>query len=80
VLGVNAQEVTPVNFAGDKTPYAVAPNNFNGGTTTVNNVICIAYNCATRNQLVGVRMAATMNTLNDTRNPTAGNFLSLGTE
>ena len=80
VLGVNAQEVTPVNFAGDKTPYAVAPNNFNGGTTTVNNVICIAYNCATRNQLVGVRMAATMNTLNDARNPTAGNFLSLGTE
>jgi outer membrane protein insertion porin family len=80
VVGVNAQEVTPVNFAGDKTPYAVGPNDFNGGTTTVNNVICIAYNCATRNQLVGVRMAATMNTLNDTRNPTAGNFLSLGTE
>jgi outer membrane protein insertion porin family len=80
VLGVNAQEVTPVNFAGDKTPYAVGPNNFNGGTTLVNNVICIAYNCATRNQLVGVRMAATMNTLNDARNPTAGNFLSLGTE
>jgi outer membrane protein insertion porin family len=80
VLGVNAQEVTPVNFAGEQMPYAVGPNNFNGGTTTVNNVICIAYNCATRNQLVGVRMAATMNTLNDTRNPTSGNFLSLGTE
>jgi outer membrane protein insertion porin family len=80
VLGVNAQEVTPVNFAGESMPYAVGPQNFNGGTTTVNNVICIAYNCASHNQLVGFRAAATMNTLNDTRNPTAGNFLSLGTE
>ena len=80
VLGVNAQQVTPVNFAGESMPYAVGPQNFNGGTTTVNNVICIAYNCASHNQLVGIRAAATMNTLNDTRNPTAGNFLSLGTE
>ena len=80
VLGVNAQQVTPVNFAGESMPYAVGPQNFNGGTTNVNNVICIAYNCASHNQLVGIRAAATMNTLNDTRNPTAGNFLSLGTE
>jgi outer membrane protein insertion porin family len=80
VLGVNAQQVTPVNFAGESMPYAVGPQNFNGGTTTVNNVICIAFNCASHNQLVGIRAAATMNTLNDTRNPTAGNFLSLGTE
>lgn len=80
VVGLNAQQVTPINFTGSSMPYAVGPQNFNGGTTPVNNVICIAYNCATTNQLVGVRLAATMSTLDDPRNPTSGNFLSLGTE
>lgn len=80
VVGLNAQQVRPINFTGTSMPFAVGPQNFNGGTTTVNNVICIAYNCASANQLVGVRLAATMSTLNDPRNPTSGNFLSLGTE
>ena len=84
VVGVNAQEATPMNFGGQSMPYAVSTNNFNpSGNTQVQNVICIAYNCqngATSNQLLGVRLAATMTTLNDPRNPTSGNFLSLGTE
>ncbi|MEB3185418.1 MAG: BamA/TamA family outer membrane protein [Cyanobacteriota bacterium] len=80
VVGLNAQQVKPINFTGTSMPYAVGPQNFNGAQTTVNNVICVAYNCATTNQLVGVRLAATMSTLNDPRNPTSGNFLSLGTE
>jgi len=84
VVGLNAQQVKPINFAGEAMPYATASNNFSGnGTTTVSNVICVAYNCengATTNQLVGLRLAASMNTLNDPRNPTQGNFLSVGTE
>ena len=80
VVGLNAQQVKPINFAGTSMPYAVGPQNFNGTQTTVSNVICVAYNCASTNQLVGVRLAATMSTLNDPRNPTSGNFLSLGTE
>ena len=80
VVGLSAQEVTPMNFAGDTMPYGMSSNNYINGQTQVQDVICVAYNCATRNQLVGVRVAATMNNLNDPRNPTAGNFLSLGTE
>ncbi len=80
VVGLSAQEVTPMNFAGDTMPYGMSSNNYINGQTQVQDVICIAYNCATRNQLVGVRVAATMNNLNDPRNPTSGNFLSLGTE
>jgi outer membrane protein insertion porin family len=83
VVGVNAQEARPMNFGGQSMPYAVATNTFSGGNTQVQNVICIAYNCqngATTNPLLGVRVAATMTTLNDPRNPTSGNFLSLGTE
>ncbi|MCP9829890.1 BamA/TamA family outer membrane protein [Synechococcus sp. HJ21-Hayes] len=83
VVGFNAQEATPMNFSGTAMPYGVSTNNFNNGQTTVSNVICVAYNCqngATKNPLVGVRVAATMNNLNDPRNPTKGNFLSLGTE
>ncbi len=80
VVGLSIQEATPMNFTGQTMPYGVATTNFNGGQTTTSNVICIAYNCAQSNQLFGVRVAATRNTLNDPRNPTAGNFLSLGTE
>ena len=80
VVGLSAQEVTPMNFAGDTMPYGMSSNNYINGQTQVQDVICVAYNCATRNQLVGLRVAATMNNLNDPRNPTSGNFLSLGTE
>ena len=80
VLGFSAQEVTPMNFGGERMPYGMNTNNFKNGKTQVKDVICVAYNCAEQNQLVGVRVAATMNNLNDPRNPTSGNFLSLGTE
>ena len=80
VVGLSIQEATPMNFSGQTMPYGVATTNFNGGSTTTSNVICIAYNCANSNQLFGLRVAATRNTLNDPRNPTAGNFLSVGTE
>ncbi len=80
VVGLSIQEATPMNFSGQTMPYGVATTNFNGGNTSTSNVICIAYNCANSNQLFGLRVAATRNTLNDPRNPTAGNFLSLGTE
>ncbi|MEB3307974.1 MAG: BamA/TamA family outer membrane protein [Cyanobacteriota bacterium] len=78
VVGLNAQEVTPINYYGGSTPYAVP--NTTGNPTTTGNVICLAYNCASSNQLFGVRLAANRSTLNDPRNPTSGNFLSLGTE
>ena len=80
VLGFSGQEVTPMNFSGSVMPYGMNTNNYKNGQTQVKDVICIAYNCAQHNQLVGLRVAATMNNLNDPRNPTAGNFLSLGTE
>lgn len=84
IVGLSAQQVTPINFGGDNMPYGVATNAFQngeyGGQVDNDKIICIAYNCAENNQLVGVRFAATMNTLNDPRNPTKGNFFSLGTE
>jgi outer membrane protein insertion porin family len=80
VVGFSGQEVTPMNFAGTKMPYGMSSNGYGNGQTQVQNVICVAYNCAEQNQLVGLRVAATMNNLNDPRNPTSGNFLSLGTE
>ena len=82
VVGLSAQQVTPMNYSGSIQPYGVAADNFNGngGQVPINSVICVSYNCADHNQLLGVRLATTMNTLNDPRNPTQGNFFSLGTE
>jgi outer membrane protein insertion porin family len=82
VVGLSGQEATPMDFAGTSSLYGVSSNDFNnnGSEVPVGSVICLAYNCAAHNQLFGVRVAATMNNLNDPRNPTKGNFLSLGTE
>ncbi len=82
VVGLSAQQVTPMNYSGSIQPYGVAADNFNsnGGQVPINSVICVSYNCADHNQLLGVRLATTMNTLNDPRNPTKGNFFSFGTE
>ncbi len=82
VLGLTGQEVRPINYAGDSQRYAVANNDFsdNGGEVPIDSVICVAYNCASKNTLLGFRLATTRNTLDDPRNPTSGNFLSLGTE
>ena len=82
IVGVNAQQVTPMNFAGETSVFGVSRNDFNKsrGEVPRDSVVCIAYNCANHNQLLGIRLAATMNTLDDPRNPTNGNFISLGTE
>lgn len=83
IAGLNAQQVTPMNVGGETMPYGVLNNEFfnNGGTQVpINSIVCVAYNCANRNQLVGLRLATTYNTLDDPRNPTRGDFLSLGTE
>jgi len=82
IAGLNAQQATPMNVGGDSMPYGVLNNAFDptGSSVPINSIVCVAYNCATRNQLVGIRLATTFNTLDDPRNPTRGDFLSLGTE
>ncbi|MCX5955281.1 MAG: BamA/TamA family outer membrane protein [Cyanobacteria bacterium] len=83
IAGLNAQQVTPMNVGGETMPYGVLNNDFfnSGGTQVpIDSIVCVAYNCASRNQLVGLRLATTYNTLDDPRNPTRGDFLSLGTE
>ncbi len=80
VLGLSAQEVTPMNFTGANRRFGVSTNNFDGSDAPVDDVICIAFNCARSNQLLALRVAATRNNLNDPRNPTSGSFLSVGTE
>ena len=84
LVGLNVQNVRPINFAGDTRPYGVPNNNIENGRIPNDQVICIAYSssseCATENNLAGVRFAATYNKLNDPRNPTSGNFFSFGTE
>ena len=83
ILSFGGQEVTPMDFSGTKYSRGVVGNlQSDGGFSTSNgaSVICLAYNCASENQLVSFRVGATYSTLNDPRNPTKGNFLSLGTE
>jgi len=89
ILGLSAQEATPMNSAGQPMSYGIPsitysqslPNFINSfPVVNTNQIICLAYNCAVSNQLVALRLAATRSTLNDPRNPTQGNFLSLSTE
>ena len=78
LAGLNVQSVRPINFEGASRIYGTPSNS--GDEVPSENIICISYNCATENNLAGLRFAATYNTLNDPRNPTSGNFLSFGTE
>ena len=80
ILSFGGQEVTPMDFSGGKYSYGVVGATSSPDTVPSNQVICLAYNCASENQLVSFRVGATYSTLNDPRNPTKGNFLSLGTE
>jgi outer membrane protein insertion porin family len=82
LLGLTGQVATPMDFSGTSRRFGLAtPNEATSLLVApTSSIICLAYNCAARNQLVGLRLAATMSTLNDSRNPTSGNFLSLGTE
>jgi outer membrane protein insertion porin family len=80
VLAFGGQEVTPMNFAGDKYSKAVVGATKSPDVVSRSQVICIAYNCASENQLLSFRIGATYNSLDDPRNPTRGNFLSLSTE
>lgn len=91
ILSFGGQEVTPMDFSGSKFSLGVVSSSYgpDGQFETDPNspdpgngakVICLAFNCASENQLVSFRVGATYSTLNDPRNPTKGNFLSLGTE
>lgn len=80
VLSFGGQEVTPMDFSGSKYSYGVVGVTDSPQTVPGNQVICLAYNCASENQLLSFRLGATYSTLNDPRNPTQGNFLSIGTE
>jgi outer membrane protein insertion porin family len=70
ILGLSGQQAVPMNFAGQGSRFGRLNNS----------TICLAYNCAGSNNLFGLRLATTMNRLNDPRNPTKGDFLSLSTE
>jgi outer membrane protein insertion porin family len=78
LAGLNVQSVRPINFEGSSRVYGTS--NKGNGNIPNEDIICISYNCATENNLAGLRLAATYNTLNDPRNPTSGNFFSFGTE
>jgi len=70
ILGLSGQQATPMNFAGQGSTLG----------TIRGSTVCLAFNCASSNNLFGLRLAASMNRLNDARNPTSGDFLSLSTE
>ncbi|MCP9802485.1 BamA/TamA family outer membrane protein [Cyanobium sp. T1G-Tous] len=80
ILSFGGQEVTPMDFSGGKYSYGVVGATKSPTRVPSNQVICLAFNCASENQLVSFRVGTTYSTLNDPRNPTKGNFLSLGTE
>ena len=82
VSGMSFSEVQPINFAGSSRPYGVSTKKRSSGNGEVgkDEIICVSYNCADSNTLIGARFATTYNTLNNPRNPTSGKFFSAGTE
>ena len=80
LIGTNFQRVKPINYAGDKRPYGVASTNFKEGKVPKSEVICVSYNCSSENTLFSFKSALTYNNLDNTRNPTSGHYLNIGSE
>ncbi|WP_332299672.1 MULTISPECIES: BamA/TamA family outer membrane protein [Prochlorococcus] len=80
LIGMNFQKVQPIDYSSQERPYGVASKKYSEGTATNDDVICVAYNCAQENTLVSVRTAVNRNKLNNARNPTDGDFLSVSSE
>ena len=80
LIGANFQKIKPIDYAGDKRPYGVASTNFKEGKVPENEIICVAFNCSTENTLVSLKSAVTYNNLDNSRNPTSGDYLNIGTE
>ena len=80
LIGANFQKVKPIDYAGDERPYGVASTNFLDGKVPEKEVICVAYNCSTENILVSFKSAVTYNNLDNSRNPTSGDYLNIGSE
>ena len=80
LVGMNAQKVKAIDYAGNSRPYGVLIDNYSNNQAPNNEVICVAFKCASENNLFSLRTAATYNTLDNSRNPTSGDFLSVGTE
>ena len=78
ILSFGGQKITPMDYSGSIAGAAAISGD-------PNSKICLAYspdqsNCATENQLLSFRVGTTYSTLNDPRNPTKGNFFTVGTE
>jgi outer membrane protein insertion porin family len=76
ILSFGGQQVTPMDYTGNVAALAVIA----GQVPSPSNTICLAYNCATENQLLSARIGTTYSSLNDPRNPTKGNFFTVSTE
>tara|TARA_Y100001968_G_scaffold333111_1_gene394197 strand:- start:2941 stop:5226 length:2286 start_codon:yes stop_codon:yes gene_type:complete len=80
VIGMNFQNVRPINYAGANRPYGVATDYLRDHAAPKESIICVSYNCAEENTLFSLKGGATYNNLNDARNPTSGNYLSFVSE
>ncbi len=80
LVGANFQKVKPIDYAGDRRPYGVASTNFIDGQVPKDEVICVAFNCASENTLISFKSAVTYNNLDNSRNPTSGDYLNIGSE
>ncbi len=80
LIGANFQQVRPIDYSSAKRPYGVAVTDITDKTVSRNKIICVAYNCATENTLVSFKSAVTYNNLNNSRNPTSGDYFNIGSE
>jgi len=80
LAGANFQKVKPIDYSGEKRPYGVPTISINNNTAPENKIICVSFNCATENTLISFRSAVTYNNLDNSRNPTSGDYLNIGSE
>ena len=80
VVGMNFQNVKPIDYSGNKRPYGVPSDHVKDSAAPKDSIICVSFNCADENTLFSLKGGATYNNLNDVRNPTSGDYLTVVSE
>ncbi len=79
LVGMDLQQVKPMDFSAQDRPYGIVNDRYDSAIGK-KDIVCIAFNCADENTLVGVKGGISYNKLNDSRNPTSGYFARINSD
>ncbi len=80
LYGMDFKKVRPVDYSGEERPYGVANSIYLDNQVPNQDIICVAFNCASENTLISLKTGFSYDNLNNSFNPTDGDYLTINSE